>query len=84
MTERSLTCRELIEFLAAYLDGELSPEERAAFDRHLGACPDCVHYLESYRETVRLEKRAFAAEAQLPGDAPPELVAAILASRRRA
>jgi len=83
MTRRTLTCRELCDFLAAYVDGELPPEERAAFDAHLGVCPDCVHYLESYRQTVRLGKQAFAAEGALPEGVPAELVSAILASRTR-
>jgi anti-sigma factor RsiW len=83
MSERRLTCRELLDFLAAYLDDELPPAERAVFDRHLGVCPDCVKYLESYRETVRLGKQAFAAEAELPGEVPEELVSAILAARAR-
>ena len=78
-----LSCRELIDFLAAYLDGELAPEARADFDRHLSLCPSCVDYLASYRETVRLGKRACEPDAELPADVPPELVDAILAARRR-
>src|SRR5207253_1420073 len=38
----ALTCRDFIEFLAAYLGGELSPEERATFEAHPAECPDCV------------------------------------------
>ena len=60
MTARSLTCRELIEFLAAYLDAELPPAEHAAFEAHLVVCPNCVDYLASYRETIRLGKQALA------------------------
>ena len=78
-----LSCRELIDFLAAYLDGELAPETRADFDRHLSLCPSCVDYLASYRETIRLGKRACEPDAELPADVPSELVDAILASRRR-
>jgi anti-sigma factor RsiW len=77
------TCRELIDFLAAYLDGELAPEVRAAFDTHLSLCPDCVAYLASYRETIRLGKQACEPDGELPADVPGELVDAILAARRR-
>jgi anti-sigma factor RsiW len=83
MTARKLTCRELIEFLADYLDGELAAEERAAFDAHLAVCPYCVDYLASYRETIHLGRRALAVEAELLGEVPVELVEAILASRPR-
>ena len=77
-----LTCRELIDFLAAYLDGELAPGPRAAFEAHLSRCPACVDYLASYRETIRLGKKACEPDAELPADVPSELVDAILAARR--
>ena len=83
MSTRSLTCRELIEFLAAYLDAELPPAEHAAFEAHLALCPDCVTYLASYRETIRLGKQALGADAPVSEDVPSELIEAILGARTR-
>lgn len=84
MTARDLTCRELIEFLMDYLDGALPKGERDAFDHHLGICPDCVSYLESYRETARLSAEvARDPDAGLPEDVPEDLVRAILDARSR-
>ena len=34
-----MTCRELIEFLAEYVSGELPELERATFDEHLASAP---------------------------------------------
>ena len=51
-----MTCRELTEFLIDYVDGTLSPDERARFDGHLARCPDCVTYLRNYEATIRLGK----------------------------
>jgi anti-sigma factor RsiW len=80
---RELTCRELVEFLMAYDDGELDAAERAAFDAHLAECPDCEAYLASYRATVALGRKAFADETQdAAAEAPEELIAAVLAARR--
>ena len=81
MTARKLSCRELIEFLADYLDDELASEERTAFEIHLSVCPYCVDYLETYRETIHLGKQALAAEAAILEEVPAELVDAILAAR---
>lgn len=79
-----MTCRELIDFLGAYLDGELSEEVRLRFDEHLAACPECSAYLETYRETVKLAKRAFKdPDDPVPADVPEDLVKAILAARRK-
>ena len=78
---RPLTCRELIEFLAAYVDGELPADERATFDAHLAVCPHCVDYLHGYREAIRLGRDAL--DPEIAESAPEELVAAILSARPR-
>jgi anti-sigma factor RsiW len=80
---RTLTCRELIEFLMAYVEEELLAEERARFDAHLAICPHCVDYLHGYRESIRLGKAALDAEGPIPDEVPVELLDAILASRTR-
>ena len=79
-----MTCRELIEFLADYLSGELPAEERRLFEEHLAECPACLTYLETYEATIRLGKDAFSSVQDTGcADAPEELVAAILAARGR-
>jgi anti-sigma factor RsiW len=80
---RKLTCRELIEFLDDYLEGELAREELESFEAHLAVCPYCVDYLKSYRETVRLGRAALSLDGPVPDDVPEDLVAAILASRAK-
>jgi anti-sigma factor RsiW len=64
-----------------YLDGELAEGSRRVFEEHLAECPDCVRYLERYRETIRLAKAAAVDDAE--GDVPESLVTAILAARRK-
>lgn len=75
-----MTCRELNDFLADYLDGALAGPQREAFDRHLGLCPDCVRYLDEYREVIRLGGLCGTEEAA-PADVPEELIRAVLAAR---
>lgn len=78
-----MTCKELIDFLMDYIDGELPGGETRAFDEHLGVCTHCNDYLDSYRETVRLGKMICKGNAgELPADIPEDLVAAILEARR--
>ena len=74
--------QELVEFLADYLDGELPDRTRSDFERHLARCPQCMEYLASYRETVRLGRLAYDLDGPLPKGVPEELVEAILSSRR--
>lgn len=77
-----MTCRDLVDFLMAYLDGDLPEDQRARFETHLSVCPACVVYMNTYIETVRLGKAACATlEGPVPDDVPEELVRAILAAR---
>jgi anti-sigma factor RsiW len=78
-----LTCRDVSDFLGAYVAGELEPRERALFDEHLAECPDCQAYVSQYRATQRLARAAFDAGA-LDAGVPEDLVQAILAARPRA
>ena len=75
-----ITCRELIGFIADYLDGELAAPMRHEFERHLKVCPSCVAYLEGYRRTIQLGKMALAPTDD-PAPVPEELVRAIRAAR---
>jgi anti-sigma factor RsiW len=86
MTERPyLPCREILDFLYLYLSGELPEEEMAEFERHLGVCPSCVNYIETYRQTIALGRAAFRDPEELERTGiPDELVVAIRAARQRA
>jgi predicted anti-sigma-YlaC factor YlaD len=75
-----ITCRELNDFLSDYLEGALAAAQRDELDRHLGLCPDCVRYLDDYREVIRLGGLCGAEEAP-PADVPEELIRAVLAAR---
>jgi anti-sigma factor RsiW len=79
-----MTCREVLDFVMAYLDGELPLEVRAEFDRHLAACPPCIDYLQSYRRTLELARQSLpsSAEEAVP-PIPDDLVRAILQSRKK-
>jgi anti-sigma factor RsiW len=81
-----MNCREFTEFLHEYLFGNLPAEERVEFDKHVAECPWCVAYLDSYHKAIQLEQAAFSApqDAPPPGDAPEQLVQAILRARSRA
>ena len=79
-----MNCREMTDFLMAYLEEELPAEQSRAFDEHLEACPPCISYLDSYRESVRLGKAVCTREDDpVPDDAPEALIQAILNARQR-
>jgi anti-sigma factor RsiW len=79
-----LTCRELEDFVADYIDGVLPKQQRRTFELHIRLCPDCRRYLDAYKRTIALVgQTAFHELAEpVPEPVPEELVKAILAARR--
>lgn len=79
-----LTCREIIDYLRAYLAGELPLAERAEFEAHLAVCPPCIAFLKTYEQTIRLGRDACChPEGVCEEPVPEDLVKAILAAREK-
>ena len=54
LTVPAMTCRELVQLITDYLEGNLSNRDRRRFERHLRGCDGCPTYVEQMRTTVRL------------------------------
>ncbi len=65
--QADLTCQQIADFLLDYLTRELHPDTAAEFEEHLGICPDCVAFLNTYKKTVQVT-RSLRYE-----DIPPEM-----------
>lgn len=79
-----MTCREFVEFMMAYLDEELPSAQRDEFEAHIERCPQCVCFMDSYQETIRLGKSVCQEPDQdVPDCVPEQLVEAILAARKK-
>jgi len=76
-----ITCKELIAFLADYLEGELPPERNREFERHLAVCDSCVQYIATYEQSIRMARAAMSAPELRVEDVPEDLVRAILSAR---
>jgi anti-sigma factor RsiW len=49
-----LTCEQVTELIAGYLDGALEPDITSAFEAHLRDCDDCVAFLNTYKRTIHV------------------------------
>jgi anti-sigma factor RsiW len=78
-----ITCRELIDFIADYLEGALTQHQASDFTRHLGICPSCRAYLATYEVTIRAGKETLRYDDSANEDAPEDLIQAILKIRDR-
>ena len=59
-------CRDLLERMSLYVDGELSGAERRAFLAHLQKCPCCQSMADGLKDTVDACHQA--RRSRLPAD----------------
>jgi anti-sigma factor RsiW len=69
-------CKDSIDALLPFLDGEMSAEDEAHLKEHLNGCPPCVEFVRSYRETSGLCRKA------LVKSMPPEVAGRLRAFLR--
>jgi anti-sigma factor RsiW len=75
------TCQSGVDLLMDYLEGVLAPDVRAAVEQHVAGCPRCLAFVESYRQTPGIFRRATA--ATLPHDLARKLSDVIRTELRR-
>jgi hypothetical protein len=47
-------CKDIRERLSAFIDNELTPQERRLIEHHLHECPECAHEESSLRHVIDL------------------------------
>ena len=74
MSDKDLTCDELVEIVTEYLEGGLTDGERERFEEHVVLCVGCANYLDQIRMTIELAGRVTADD--LTEETKTELLAA--------
>jgi len=69
-----LACRDLVELVTDYLEGQLDDGAAAAVEHHLTLCAGCDRYLDQMRQTIATLGRVPV--ESLSAQARAELVAA--------
>jgi anti-sigma factor RsiW len=69
-----VNCRQVVELMTDYLEGVLSPVERARFEEHIAGCDGCRAYLQQLRTTRRVLGRL--ADEPVPAAVERELLEA--------
>jgi Putative zinc-finger len=55
-TRAEPTCKDEVGLITDYLADRLNPKILAAFEKHLGQCPDCTAFLNTYKKTIEATK----------------------------
>ncbi len=50
------SCKDVLEALTEYLEGDLTAEDRARFERHMQDCPPCDAFLQTYQKSGDLAR----------------------------
>jgi anti-sigma factor RsiW len=58
LRSREIVCRDAVELVTAYLEGQLRTRDRVRFEAHLAACPHCTAYVEQMRSTITVLRGA--------------------------
>lgn len=69
MSENSapqITCRDLVELVTDYLEGQIAAVEQHAIDDHLGECPGCAEYVRQMRLTIQGLRGLASGEVMFP------------------
>ena len=78
-----LSCKELDDYMADYIDGSLPANERRKFTLHLLLCMLCRRYLRTYRRTIALcAQSALESDGRVEDELPEALVEAITSASR--
>jgi anti-sigma factor RsiW len=68
-----VNCKQAVGALADYLEQAMTPETRADMLAHIHRCPACETFVETYRKTTALCRKALMKEA------PPGLTERVMA-----
>jgi anti-sigma factor RsiW len=67
-----MNCRQVVELMTAYLEGALSPGDRARFEEHIAGCDGCGAYLAQMRMTRQVVGKL--GDEPIPDEVQQELV----------
>lgn len=78
-----LQCRELVDAVTDYLDGEVDESQRRVIESHLEGCDGCRVALDQFRTVIRLAGRLTAADvARIDELVRDRLMATLRVTRR--
>ena len=60
-----ICCKECLELLHDYLEGELNQDVRTSLEEHFEDCPPCIAFVNTYKSTTHICKSTLR-ETEIP------------------
>jgi len=49
-----ICCKECLDLLYDYIEGDLDQETKTSLDEHFQDCPPCISFLNTYKSTTKI------------------------------
>jgi anti-sigma factor (TIGR02949 family) len=56
MQDSKYECKDVVELLSEYIDGECSSKDRDLIEAHLADCPNCITFVNTFRKSISMAK----------------------------
>jgi anti-sigma factor RsiW len=66
-------CTECHQLLFDYVQGNLDPDKARKLEKHIGDCPPCLEYVETYRQTIGACREHCKPAADMPAELKKKL-----------
>ena len=76
-------CKDSIDKLLEYLDGDVAPEVKQHLDEHFQGCAPCEEFLKQYRETAPICRKALL-KSKMPREFADRMSALLRDTLRKA
>ena len=77
-----INCKDSIDRLLEYLDGEVPPEVKEHLEQHFQGCSPCDEFMKQYRETPSLCRKALL-KSTMPREVAERLTSFLRDSLRK-
>tara|TARA_Y100001960_G_C13916770_1_gene468003 strand:+ start:178 stop:417 length:240 start_codon:yes stop_codon:yes gene_type:complete len=68
-----ICCKECLDLLCDYLEGELDYDTAASLEQHFEDCPPCINFFKTYKTTTKICRESLG-NAQIPSEVQNKLL----------
>ena len=63
-----LNCKECVDLLLDYLEGNLEPQTYEKLEKHFAGCSPCLSFLKSYQNCSQMAQQLRDQQVQIPSE----------------
>ena len=68
-----ICCKECLDLLCDYLEGELDENTSSSLERHFEDCPPCINFFKTYKTTAKVCRESMGS-IEIPSEVQNKLI----------